>query len=565
MSGQATRSMRTVLAACARSAPRLSFRKFLLVALAVLLAACGPETDVMLEALAATKPDAGVANVTGRIADAATGADLAGAVVTMAAAPVESRTGLVYPPPLTASSDAGGEFTLNRVAVSGGALLQVTLAGYVDAWVVVNTVGGFTTAVLVELVPVGASSSFDPALGGSTSIGTTAAATLAPGTSLVQPDGTPASGNVTLALTPLNMTQRLATTPGDFTTDVDGEILEGRGGVTVTATDSAGNAVDLATGQTATLRLPYSSRNTDAPPSTIELFRFDTASGNWIDAGVTATLFGTAPDLYYEAAVGQLGIWMAGAVLVPVAYVNGCVETEIGGSPVANVRVQAEGITYSGISAALTDGSGNFRIPVKPGSQLIVNGQLGNYLTNTVARTLTSSELNVTPCLTLAALSGAPRITVTWGEVPSDVDSHLFLPDGAHVYYSDKGALTAAPFAALDVDDVDGYGPEVITLRRLMVGSYFYGLRNFSQDFSPGMTDSPVLVELRRGLEVTRYAPGAGEDSSKDWWTAFRMDVDADCNVAVTALDLFDSGDDSGPALPVRPAPVAIQYCVPPP
>ena len=49
---------------------------------------------------------------------------------------------------------------------------------------------------------------------------------------------------------------------------------------------------------------------------------------------------------------------------------------------------------------------------------------------------------------------------LTWGASPSDIDSHLRTPDGSHVFYSSKGSLTTTPFASLDVDDVDGFGPK---------------------------------------------------------------------------------------------------------
>jgi uncharacterized protein YfaP (DUF2135 family) len=61
-----------------------------------------------------------------------------------------------------------------------------------------------------------------------------------------------------------------------------------------------------------------------------------------------------------------------------------------------------------------------------------------------------------------------------------DLDSHLFVPNGDHVYFVDRGSLTAAPYAALDVDDITGFGPEVVTITRLYPGTYRYAVFNYS-------------------------------------------------------------------------------------
>jgi hypothetical protein len=567
MYGLVTRSLVAVLAACARMRQQLTPKRFLLVFLTMFTAACGPEADVTLSSLASPKPPVAPANVSGRVADASTGADIVGATLSMEAAPVETYTGTIFPPPVTDTSDANGLFDLLEVRASGSALLRVTAPGYMDAYVVVNAVSSFTAYVLVEMLPVAATTSVDLAAGGTATVPGSSGQVTIPGNSVEQEDGGAATGPLTVSTTPINMSQELNAAPGDFT-NAAGEPLETWGGFTVTAVDATGADAQLAAGQTATIRIPYSTRTTTAAPANLALYYFDTETGKWVDSGATAALGGTAPNQYYEGVIDRFGTWMAGTEVTPVSYVRGCVENEVGGARVANVRVSAEGIDYSGISSAITDSSGSFRVAVKADSSLIVNGGLGNYLTNTLATSAPAAagaETVMSECLVLAALSGAPRITLTWGESPSDNDSHLFAPDGTHVLWSSKGSLITDPYAALDVDDTTGYGPEVITLRRLMVGTYTYGVRNFGQDSNPGITDSPTIVELRRGLEVQRFRPGPGENApTTEWWTVFQMVVDAQCNVTVTELNVWGDGGDSGPDVPVRPAPVARTYCTPP-
>lgn len=67
-----------------------------------------------------------------------------------------------------------------------------------------------------------------------------------------------------------------------------------------------------------------------------------------------------------------------------------------------------------------------------------------------------------------------PRFELTWGASPPDLDNHLWLPSNnkSHVYFGNKGSLTAFPFAQLDVDDTNGYGPEKITISQPYSGTY---------------------------------------------------------------------------------------------
>lgn len=515
----------------------------------VLLAACGAETDNTLDSYAGTTPPIPPANAAGKVTDAASGVAVSGASVTIGAQ--------------TIATGADGRFLLTDVPASTSTLVRVTAAGYMDAYVVTNTVPGLTASVAVRMLTVAAAATVNAGTGGSATIGGTPAQVTIAADSLAASDGSTAVGSVTMALTPIDMAQGLSTAPGDYTT-ADGSPLEAFGGLSVTASGGAG-PLDLASGEVAAIRIPVATRSATLP-ATLNLFRFDGSTGRWVQGG-SAVLAGTAPNQYYEGNINKLGAWAAGVVITPVVYVNGCVVSETAGAAVAGVRVETEGITYSGRSAGVTDAAGKFRIPVKTASSMIVSGIFGNYLTNTLSTTTGTADVTLPSCLVLSALSGAPRITLTWGASPLDVDSHVFTPDGTHVYYSAKGSLTAAPYLALDVDDTTSFGPEVMTFTRLMVGTYTYGLHNYLGTDSPGLTGSPVRVELRRGSEVKVYSPtvAQGETASTDWWTVFTFTVDAACNVTVNDVGVFSTGSPaSGPAAPARPAPVAATYCTPP-
>ena len=122
------------------------------------------------------------------------------------------------------------------------------------------------------------------------------------------------------------------------------------------------------------------------------------------------------------------------------------------------------------------------------------------------------------------------RIVLRWGAAPSDLDSHLTGPTASggrfHVYYASRGAYDSAPFAGLDVDDTSSYGPETITVTRLLSGMYRYSVHNYSNRNSIGSTalgTSGAVVEVyRRGRLMNRFAVPSAPGNL---WTVFEMDA----------------------------------------
>jgi hypothetical protein len=69
------------------------------------------------------------------------------------------------------------------------------------------------------------------------------------------------------------------------------------------------------------------------------------------------------------------------------------------------------------------------------------------------------------------------RFILWWGEEPTDLDAHLWVPaDGlrplTHVYSGATGSLVAAPYASLVLNDTTGYGPEIMTVRQNNPGGW---------------------------------------------------------------------------------------------
>lgn len=484
-----------------------------------------------------TVDSAALGTLTGRVQSAADGQGLAGAVVEVGG--------------LSATTGADGGFTLQAPA-GARAVARVQAAGHAPTVRIASIVAGQSTTLTAQLLPVGATTSVTLASGGDVGVpGSTALVSLPPG-GLVRSDGGTAAASVTVALTPIDPSVSPQLMPGDFTAGSASapQLIESFGALQVDIRDASGAAYNLAAGRTATLRIPLGTRSA-TPPATVPLFFMDEATGRWVQEG-SATLQGTAPDRYYEGSVSHFSTWNADQVAETVRL-TGCVR-DAAGQPVANAQLASDGIDYSGSSRAVSAADGSFVIEVKRGGLLTLSALAGDRLTNTlrVEPPVTNTDATVADCLVTAFSTAGVSVKLTWGALPDDVDSYMAVPGGSAVSFRNQGSLVQAPHVALDVDDTDSFGPEVITVTRLMPGTYRYLVNNYAETFGPGLTSSPVRVELNRGGALTLFSPPAGEGSNL-WWHVFDLVVGADCTVTVVPVNTWSvdkPADAPAPAVP---------------
>lgn len=149
--------------------------------------------------------------------------------------------------------------------------------------------------------------------------------------------------------------------------------------------------------------------------------------------------------------------------------------------------------------------------------------------------------------------ASALRIVLTWGETPTDLDSHLVGPSSAsseqyHICYyqkqfdgtnyvynyyeSEDGGDEEIDYsklaAMLDVDDTDSYGPETVTILQLASGTYTYAVHDFTnsgdeEGTSTALANSGATVQVYRGetLLATYHVP-TGQGGTL--WTVFTYD-----------------------------------------
>jgi hypothetical protein len=438
----------------------------------------------------------------------------------------------------TTTTDAQGQFTLAQVGVSERVVLTVSKAEFARNFVVARIAANASANVNAALLPVALRADINVATGGTLSVPGSSAQVVIAANSLVRADGQPIAGAATFNITPINPALSPSFMPGDFTA-MQGNAsspIESFGALSVSAVDASGAALNLGAGQTASLRIAVASRGT-APQST-PMFYFDTATGLWVEQGA-ATLVESGTTRFFEGLVPRLGAWNADKYLETVK-VSGCLKDEQG-QPVAGARVVTDGIDYSGTANSSTDTAGLFTVSVKKSARAALTASYGARFSNTLQLSANATDFATVPageCLVLGGQGRNVSIKLTWGTSPSDVDSHLFTPAGDHVYYSNDGSLTEAPFANLDVDNTSGQGPEIITVSRLMVGTYRYAVRNYSGSFNPGLTDSPVRIELNAAGNVSVFTPPPGEDINR-WWNVLSFAVDARCNVTVSPTNTW--------------------------
>jgi uncharacterized protein YfaP (DUF2135 family) len=480
-----------------------------------------------------TPPNANTGTITGKAIDASSGTGIANTKVSVGT--------------LTTTTDAQGRFTLTQVASANRVALQFDAPNYAEGLGVVGLPAGGSVSLTTKLLPVGASAIIDNAAGGTINVPNSTAQVVLPANAF---NGT---GTFTVAVTPINPAIDSAVMPGDFTTAGGTQSIESFGALAVMPRNAAGQPVDLAVGRTATIRIPAVSKG-GALAATIPLFYVDKNTGSWVREG-TATLAGTAPNQYYEGTVAHFSVWNADQVINTVQF-SGCV-VDSAGARVSGARVFSDGIDYSGTASGVTDASGTFSVAMKSSATAVFTGSKGDAFTNSVSKTSSNANFSDTTCLVLNRAVNSIKIQLTWGENPADADSHLIAPSGEQVYWENLGSLGVAPFANLDVDDQTSFGPEIITINRLMVGTYTYGVNLFEGTGS--LSNSPIRVELNIGGNLRIFNPPAGETASTPFLRLFTLTVDSTCNVTVQAVNAWEAG----PPPQVAPTSTPV-YCTAP-
>jgi hypothetical protein len=218
--------------------------------------------------------------------------------------------------------------------------------------------------------------------------------------------------------------------------------------------------------------------------------------------------------------------------------VSGTVTDALNGQPLAVVTVRL--LSGSTVIATTTNNQdGTYSITGPPGTGYTVEFSKTGYITSTASNvTITANTTtgNVNAALSPILQEGQTRIVLTWGANPSDLDSHLTgpIPNSSQrfeVFFGDPGSATSSPFAALDVDDTDAFGPETTTIYQQFSGVYRFFVHAFTCDMPNdipcdlALFNSGAQVQVFQGnaLVATYNVHDVTGNQTGRVWTVFEL------------------------------------------
>ncbi|MFZ5968860.1 MAG: S-layer homology domain-containing protein [Bacillota bacterium] len=217
--------------------------------------------------------------------------------------------------------------------------------------------------------------------------------------------------------------------------------------------------------------------------------------------------------------------------------------TDIYGVGVEGMQIKfREGATTTEgtvIATATTGKFGYYSINLEPGmycGELVKDG----YLTTYIVATSLSGAYNVGQNETAikAATADEVKIVLTWGEYPQDLDSHLLgpTPDGDvfHTAFYDKTySYNNELYVDLDWDDIESYGPETTTIRKLIDGKYRFFVHNYSNEST--LSTSGAKIEVYKGAALLETYTVPTGTTGERYWLAFDMDVNG-ADISLTEI-----------------------------
>jgi len=201
-----------------------------------------------------------------------------------------------------------------------------------------------------------------------------------------------------------------------------------------------------------------------------------------------------------------------------VITVSGLIQLEDAFGNISSFNGDNAILTLNGVDQEIPVSSGYFNetISIVAGEntiQLRANSENGD--------TGISDEITVYGNFTSADI----EVTLSWNTPTSDLDLHIWNPNGEHCYYWNMNITEGS----LDIDDVEGYGPETFTALHAINGTYVVAINCYSLD-QDDYADATVQLLLSGGIPDT-FGPhhfiiadynGSNPDS---WWdvTTFTM------------------------------------------
>ncbi len=256
---------------------------------------------------------------------------------------------------VSTGTDGSFAFTLDA---STPAVVRIEKAGFVP---MIRAAGAARNnaqfAALVTLLPVASSQGFDPTQGAVLRVPGSSARVELAANSLVRGDGQPPSGTAIASVTPIDPSRNISDMPGLMVDATSGAPIESLGALAVNFSDATGAPLNLASGQTATIRIPATPAAGVVLPASFPLYFLNEETGVWTQEG-TALLQSdaTTGGQYYEGTVSHFSFWNADRVYERATIDLGATVGGVACSVPAGLSVQAIGLDYNGISSPEASG-----------------------------------------------------------------------------------------------------------------------------------------------------------------------------------------------------------------
>jgi hypothetical protein len=466
----------------------------------------------------------------------------------------------------TAMTNDQGWYTVSNIAPGNKQLITFSKNGSATTYQVANVQTGKSIFVEATMSSVGQTSSIPGTTGGTvTNPADNGYATIG-ANSLVTSQGTSYTGTATVMITTFDPSDEMEANafPGEYL----GVLAQNQtvvpiksfGFMDISVVTPTGDKLNLASGKRATVAIPVpASMQADAASlGTCPLWYFDTATGTWKEEGS-----GIYDDTIgcFVGNVTHFSTWNYD-IRYPAGYVSGRVVDSLG-NPVQGAQVRCWGTGWYqqrwASGETQTGTGGNFtRIPVEVGVVFKYQASKGGQKSAVLQAgpLIKDQEFNVGDIILDSPLV---QITLSWGADPRDLDSHLTarLTGNVtfHVYWSNEGSLSQEPWANLDTDDRNGYGPEVVSISRLRQGTYRYSVRHFAGDETIG-TSGAVVNVIIPDTGIYRFTPPAGQPTNTTIWRVFDIVADANGRLTLNTINdyklgaLGSAGDESADLYP---------------
>ena len=158
---------------------------------------------------------------------------------------------------------------------------------------------------------------------------------------------------------------------------------------------------------------------------------------------------------------------------------------------VSDNKIRYADLVINGVRRGINVNQGNFKtdVLVSPGANLV----------EIIARNRAGEGSD-----SVTYYAKAPKldlqVILNWDTDKTDIDLHVTDPSGFETFFGNRESPAGG---RLDVDDVDGYGPEVFTLANALSGKYRVFVHYFSSNGNP-QTVATVTVIMYEGTPMER-------------------------------------------------------------